>query len=174
MDSIDSVLFLRSGSYGPQPAPFLMRAKFNAKAAFSSIKFGNDSKVPRRAQPYCGKANMNVSQNVAEGRFIAKDIDNERNAAIRSLMLARYGLPKYVMASGADEIHRDTYGVLFHKVLPDGEPARFIQVTNKTAQIDGSFRTYLLAVSPDVMTAKQAVAWTFGLDEHDYDPFEES
>jgi hypothetical protein len=45
-----------------------------------------------------------------------------------------------------------------------------VQVTNVTPEPDGTRRTYWLRVPPDVRTARQAVAWTFDLDEGDYHP----
>ena len=44
-----------------------------------------------------------------------------------------------------------------------------VQVTNSTPEPDGSFKDYWLRVPPDTERAKQAVAWTFGKTEADYD-----
>jgi hypothetical protein len=49
-----------------------------------------------------------------------------------------------------------------------------VEVINATPEPDGSRRTYFLAVPPTVRTAREAVAWTFGLDELDYEPSRET
>jgi hypothetical protein len=40
-----------------------------------------------------------------------------------------------------------------------------VQVTNATPEPDGTHRAYWLRVPPGMRTARQAVAWTFDLDE---------
>ena len=49
-----------------------------------------------------------------------------------------------------------------------------VQVVNQTPEPDGSFREFWLRVPPTVMTARQAVAWTFGLSTADHDPVAQS
>jgi hypothetical protein len=116
-----------------------------------------------------------VPESVIQNEFGAVDIDQQANAEIRSVMIERFGLAKYILESGAQEIHRDKFGVLYSKLLAGArEPVVMVQVTNKTPEPDGSFRTYFLRVPPDIRTAKEAIAWTFGLEEDQYSPGEES
>jgi len=45
-----------------------------------------------------------------------------------------------------------------------------VEVRNSTPEPDGSRRTYFLRVPPTMRTAREAVAWTFGLGAVDYRP----
>jgi len=54
--------------------------------------------------------------------------------------------------------------------VPDDEDLVIVEVTNTTPEPDGTARTYWLRVPPDMRTARQAVAWTFELDEGEYAP----
>lgn len=51
---------------------------------------------------------------------------------------------------------------------------RLLEVTNSTAEPDGSFKKYYLRVPPRVLTALEAVAWTFDMRADEYDPVIES
>jgi len=122
---------------------------------------------------------VRVPEAIVKNRFCLTDIDREPNAEVRSVMMDRFGLAKYIMESGAQEIHRDEYGVLYRKEMPrtvwgDAAPILMVQVANKTPEPDGTFKTYFLRVPPEIETAKQAVAWTFAMDQKDYDPVQES
>jgi hypothetical protein len=98
------------------------------------------------------------------------EIESEANAEIRRVMIARYGQERYLMDSGADEIHRDDFGVLYSKEIPGDEPLMMLKVVNATPEPDGSFKDYFLRVPPTMTRARQAVAWTFGRLENDYAP----
>jgi len=47
-------------------------------------------------------------------------------------------------------------------------------VTNATPEPDGTVRQYVLRVPPTMTTAREAVAWTFGMDAEEYEPQMES
>ena len=47
----------------------------------------------------------------------------------------------------------------------DGERAQVVEVVNATPEPDGSYRRYFLRVPPQVRTAREAVAWTFGFED---------
>ncbi len=49
-----------------------------------------------------------------------------------------------------------------------------VEVINATAEPDGGFRHYFLRVPPDTKTAREAVAWSFGLPSRNYAPEIES
>ena len=97
-------------------------------------------------------------------------------------MIERMGQGKYLMQSGAKELHRDDFGVLYLKEIPDDEPLLMVKVVNSTPEPDGSFKDYFLRVHPRLrpllannqmgepqpMTARNAVASTFGLRGEDY------
>ncbi|HEY9759692.1 MAG TPA: hypothetical protein V6C97_31320 [Oculatellaceae cyanobacterium] len=101
-----------------------------------------------------------------------KDIFAEPNAEVRRVLVERYGYDNFCMV--ARKIQEDEYGALFYKDMPGDEPWVVVKVQNSTAEPDGSFKKYFLRVPPDTLTAKQGIAWTFGMEEDEYFPVEES
>ncbi len=130
---------------------------------------------------------VRVPEAVIQNRFSAVDIDAEPNLAVRARMIERLGLARYVTESGAQEIDRSDYGILYRKEQPPSatpralqhlimvlEPVVMVKVINKTPEPDGSFKSYFLRVPPNITTAKEAVAWTFGIEPDEYELTEES
>src|SRR5262249_47757882 len=101
-------------------------------------------------------------------------ITAELNAEVRRVMIERYGLEKFIKDSGATKVHQDALGVLWRKNLPGDEALVMVQVKNSTAEPDGTYKHYFLRVPPDTRTVRAAVAWTFGLMEHEYKPRKET
>ncbi|MFH8366981.1 DUF6745 domain-containing protein [Streptomyces sp. NPDC018031] len=101
-------------------------------------------------------------------------IRGEENAELRRVMLEHYGYERYLAESGAQPVHRDDTGVLWRIELPDDEPVVMVEVINSTPEPDGTHRTYWLRVPPRTRTAREGVAWTFGLDAEDYHPRRET
>ena len=99
-----------------------------------------------------------------------QEIESKKNTEVRRVMIGRYGLERYLMDSGAEEIHRDDFGILYRKALPEDESLVMVKVVNSTPEPDGSFKDYFLRVPPTMERARQAVAWTFCKDENIYDP----
>ncbi|MFJ3922053.1 DUF6745 domain-containing protein [Streptomyces sp. NPDC090022] len=104
------------------------------------------------------------------GDLTPQDIRTEENAELRRVMLEHYGYERYLAESGAKPVHRDATGVLWRIELERDEPVVMVEVVNSTAEPDGSFRTYWLRVPPTTLTAREGVAWTFGLSAEAYDP----
>ncbi|GAA3069099.1 hypothetical protein GCM10017600_22190 [Streptosporangium carneum] len=98
----------------------------------------------------------------------------EENAELRRVMLEHFGYDRYLAESGATPLHRDETGVLWRVDLSDDEPVVMVEVVNSTAEPDGTFRTYWLRVPPTTRTAREGVAWTFGVPEADYHPAKET
>ena len=63
-----------------------------------------------------------------------------------------------------------SFGKLWEINFRDDEPLKFVQVRNSTPERDGTFKFYYLKVPPEMATARQAVAWTFGLQADEYIP----
>ncbi|MEW2140150.1 DUF6745 domain-containing protein [Streptomyces sp. NPDC005409] len=97
-------------------------------------------------------------------------IRDEENAELRRVMLEHYGYERYLTASGAEPVHRDGTGVLWRIPLPDDEDVVMVEVVNSTPEPDGTSRTYWLRVPPHTRTAREGVAWTFGLGAQAYAP----
>lgn len=115
-----------------------------------------------------------VTEDIVLRRFSAKDIDEQPNLEVRQLMLQRFGLERYVSESGLHEIQRDEFGVLYKKDFADDESLVMVQVSNSTPEENGERREYFLRVPPNITTARQGIAWTFGLEELEYHPLIES
>ncbi|WP_459247642.1 DUF6745 domain-containing protein [Streptomyces youssoufiensis] len=104
------------------------------------------------------------------GALDARRIRTEENAELRRVMLEHYGYDRYLSESGAQPVHRDETGVLWRIELEGDEPVVMVEVVNSTPEPDGSSRTYWLRVPPRTRTAREGVAWTFGLSAEAYEP----
>ncbi len=93
------------------------------------------------------------------------------NSELRQTMIAKYGGFEALLSKCKHDIlHTDDYGVLFRVwVANTGRFYYYVKVINGTQEDDGSFREYYKEVPPDMDTAKEAVAWTYGLHPDDYD-----
>jgi hypothetical protein len=98
------------------------------------------------------------------------------------MMVDAYGLEKFMTDNGARLVQKDSCGSLY---VTDGvsrattggwetEPIVMVVVTNSTPEPDGHHRKYFLRVPPTMRTAREAVAWTFGLRPEDYHPKKET
>jgi hypothetical protein len=99
-------------------------------------------------------------------------------------MINKYGQSKYLIDSGAKQIHQDDFGTLYRKEIANDEPLVMVKVVNSTPESDGSFKDYFIRCHPELRpmksgktfgepqtaTARNAVASTFGLLGEDYAP----
>ncbi len=97
----------------------------------------------------------------------------ERDPDRQAVLVERYGLGRYLAESGATAVHADDCGELY-RLVQHGEPIVAVHVVNASPEPDGSFRDFWLRVPPNVRTAREAVAWTFGLSEREYQPVAQS
>ncbi|CAN5240212.1 hypothetical protein BH10CYA1_BH10CYA1_08880 [soil metagenome] len=103
-------------------------------------------------------------------KITADKIIEERNLEVRRVMLEKFGMARFVSECGAKKIHEDRYGELYRKEIRNAEPLVIVKVKNSSPEPDGSFRDYFLRVPPTTTTAKQAVAWTFNMNEKEFGP----
>ena len=108
------------------------------------------------------------------GSLTVSQIDQERNLEVKRIMLERFGAGRYLDETGATIIHRDSYGTLYSKEMHNLEPLIMVKVLNRTPEADGTYKEYFLRVPPEIITAKEAVAWTFGLQSDEYHPKKET
>jgi hypothetical protein len=101
-------------------------------------------------------------------------IDEEENAELRRVMMEVFGYDRYLAESGAQPVHRDETGVLWRIEYFDDEPIAMVEVVNSTPEPDGTSRTYFLRVPPRTRTAREGVAWTFGVSAEDYVPVKQT
>jgi hypothetical protein len=102
------------------------------------------------------------------------DIHAERNVELRRVLLEHYGFDRYLREVGATRLQQDAAGTLWQAALPGDEPLVMVEVVNATPEPDGTCRVYWLRVPPGIRTAREGVAWTFGLSEDRYRPVRES
>jgi hypothetical protein len=119
---------------------------------------------------------VRVSQKVIEHpeALSVTEIESEKNAEVRRVMIERFGQAKYLLSSGAKAVHQDDFGTLYRKQIEGDEPLVMVKVVNATPEPTGEFKDYFLRVPPDVQTARHAVAWTFGKAESEYEPAKET
>lgn len=98
----------------------------------------------------------------------------EKNAETRRILLDMFGDERFIRESGATIVNKDKCGVLYRYTFESDEPLQMVKVRNSTRELDGSYKDYYLRVPPNVTTAHEAVAWTFGLTSTEYQPEFES
>ncbi|GAA0452633.1 hypothetical protein Ade02nite_00620 [Paractinoplanes deccanensis] len=97
-------------------------------------------------------------------------IRKEKNAELRRVMLEHFGYERYLREAGARNLGSDETGTLWHLDLPGDEPLVMVEVVNSTPEPDGTSRVYWLRVPPETRSAREGVAWTFGLTADEYQP----
>ncbi len=107
-------------------------------------------------------------------RIIVAMIDAEQNVEVRRVLVERFGEERLVREGGAKLVHEDETGRLWNRQIDRWssrhETLAMVEVRNSTAEPDGSRKTYFLRVPPSMTTAREAVAWTFGLGTVEYRP----
>jgi hypothetical protein len=104
-------------------------------------------------------------------RLTAAAIGAQPNSEVRRVLMERYGTARYLDDTGAAVVAHDELGTLYR--VPSqhrGEPMMLVKVRNATPEPDGTWKDYFLRVPPWMRTAREAVAWTFGLDAASYRP----
>jgi hypothetical protein len=91
-------------------------------------------------------------------------IDAQSNPTMQWRLIERYGVRRFLANGRASVVHRDEYGTLFQRKMPSGEPIMVVEVVNATPKEDGTYEPYFLRVPPRIRTAKEAVAWTYGVE----------
>ncbi|WP_370093511.1 DUF6745 domain-containing protein [Streptacidiphilus sp. MAP12-20] len=108
------------------------------------------------------------------GSVTPEEIREQPNAELRRVMLEHYGYDRYLAESGAQPVHRDESGVLWRIELERDEPVVMVEVVNATPEPDGTHRVCWLRVPPTTGTAREGVAWTFGLPAQAYQPLRQT
>jgi hypothetical protein len=108
-------------------------------------------------------------------------IDKESNQEIKRVMIERFGLHKYVQTG--TKIHQDDFGTLYQKPIEGTDlKITMVHVVNGSREPDGTYRDYFLEVHPELkplyedgtegepqkLTAKNAVASTYGMRGEEY------
>jgi hypothetical protein len=104
-------------------------------------------------------------------RFAKEDWRSERNLEIRRAIQERLGPDRFVALMGAVCLDQSNRGTLVEVDLgiDPAKVAHYVQVQDSSTE-----RQYYLRVPPEIWSADEAVAWTFGLDGQDYRPTQET
>ena len=91
------------------------------------------------------------------------DIDRAIDIHVRRCMIERMTPERFIESGAPFRISEDDTGILWEKRWPDGDAWAAIEVVNGTPEPDGTRKRYFLQVPPNMLTARSAVAWTYGL-----------
>lgn len=98
----------------------------------------------------------------------------EPNLEVRRVLIERLGYERLISGLRLKPVAKDRSGRLWRVDLSPDEPLVLVEVENATREVDGTRRRYFLRVPPDIETAREAVAWTFGLPTESYRPLSET
>ncbi len=90
-------------------------------------------------------------------------IDAASNVQVRRCMIEIMTPQRYVALGGAVRVAEDETGVLWRKRWMASDAWAAVEVINATPEPDGSRKHYFLQVPANMQTAREAVAWTYGL-----------
>jgi hypothetical protein len=115
---------------------------------------------------------VNVSPSIIEHPELItlEMIDSTANVEVRRVMLEKFGFDRYIRESKSKLLDQSSWGKLWRRDFRDDEPIVMLEVQNSTPEPDGSYKTYFLRVPPNMTIAKEAVAWTFEMNQQSYDP----
>ena len=122
----------------------------------------DDNQIKRRLQDY--------SLFLKGNKLTAREVLSCRNVEIRSILLTQFGYERLIQDLKAKVLHQEGVSQLIEITMGKHvENIRLVKVRDSTTK-----RFYLLRVPQTVWTCKQAVAWTFGMEEDDYIPIKET
>jgi hypothetical protein len=125
-------------------------------------------------------------------RISVEAIERMPSPDLRRIMIERYrageetqGIAAYLRDAGGVRLDEDeVFGTLWRRTISGQEPFLAVEVVNHTAEPDGSYKHHFLRVDPELrpilsegevgmpqrLTARNAVASSFGLRGVDYQP----
>jgi hypothetical protein len=97
-----------------------------------------------------------------------KAIDTETNVQVRRCMIEIMTPERYVAQGGAERIAEDETGILWRKTWLAADAWAAVEVINATPEPDGTRKHFFLQVPAHIRTAREAVAWSYGLSANGY------
>jgi hypothetical protein len=101
-------------------------------------------------------------------RITLAAIDIESNVQVRRCMIEIMTPDCFVKLGGATPIAQDETGILWRKIWLSYDVWAAVEVINATPEPDGTHKHFFLQVPPNFRTAREAVAWTYGLSAKAY------
>jgi hypothetical protein len=95
-------------------------------------------------------------------------IDAESNVQVRRCMIEILTPQIYVAQGGADRVAEDETGILWRKTWLSFDAWAAVEVINATPEPDGTRKHFFLQVPAHIRTAREAVAWSYGLSANAY------
>jgi len=95
-------------------------------------------------------------------------IDGERDVQVRCCMIEIMTPQRYVALGGAARVAEDETGILWRKAWLSSDAWAAVEVINATPEPDGRHKHFFLQVPANIRTARDAVAWTYGLRANAY------
>ena len=78
-----------------------------------------------------------------------QDIQSEKNAEVRRVLIERFGEVRYLEESGLEPIASDEkFGTIYTEILNAGRPICRLRVINRSPELDGSYKPYWLPINP--------------------------
>jgi hypothetical protein len=102
-------------------------------------------------------------------RINVRTIAANHDPQIRRCMIDILTPQRFIAEGGAYRVSHDETGVLWRQRWR-WEAWAAVEVVNGTAEPDGTHKHYFLQIPPTVRSAREAVAWTYGLTEQRYRP----
>lgn len=90
-------------------------------------------------------------------------IDGETDVQIRRCMIEIMTPQRYVALGGAVPVAEDEAGILWRRAWLASDAWAAVEVINATPEPDGTRRHFFLQVPANLKTARDAVAWTYGM-----------
>jgi hypothetical protein len=101
-------------------------------------------------------------------RITLASIDRESNVQVRRCMIEIMTPQRYVSLGGAVRVAEDETGVLWRRAWLASDVWAAVEVINATPEPDGTRKHFFLEVPANMRTAREAVAWTYGLSANAY------
>ena len=100
---------------------------------------------------------------------LAMLLDREPDPVLRLDAVERLGTEEIMTALGRPPLVADEAGELY-RIGPEPQPTMLLKICDAVDDEDALPRHHWLPVPPHVATAREAVAWTFGIGERQYRP----
>ena len=98
-----------------------------------------------------------------------RSIGSAHDPQIRRCMIDVMTPERFIAEGGAYRVSQDETGVLWRQRWR-WEAWAAVEVVNGSPEPNGTFKHYFLQVPPNMRSAREAVAWTYGLPEQRYRP----
>ncbi len=96
-------------------------------------------------------------------RITLASIDRESDVQVRCCMIDIMTPQRYVALGGPVRVAEDETGILWRKTWQASDAWAVVEVINATPEPDGTRKHFFLQVPANMRTARDAVAWTYGL-----------